>query len=33
MEDKKINGLIIVDNHFIPVGAINMHNLLSSGVL
>jgi arabinose-5-phosphate isomerase len=33
MEDKKINGLIIVDNHFTPVGAINMHNLLSSGVL
>jgi arabinose-5-phosphate isomerase len=33
MEDKKINGLIIVDNNQSPVGAINMHNLLNSGVL
>ena len=33
MEDKKINGLIIVDNNNIPVGAMNMHDLLSSGVL
>lgn len=33
MEDKKINGLIIVDNDNIPVGAMNMHDLLSSGVL
>ncbi len=33
MEDKKINGLIIVDNNQNPVGAINMHNLLNSGVL
>jgi len=33
MEDKKINGLIIVNNNLNPVGAINMHNLLTSGVL
>jgi len=33
MEDKKINGLIIVDNNNKPVGAMNMHDLLSSGVL
>ncbi|WP_019027271.1 KpsF/GutQ family sugar-phosphate isomerase [Colwellia piezophila] len=33
MEDKKINGLIIVDNNNVPVGAMNMHDLLSSGVL
>jgi len=33
MEDKKINGLIIVNEKQIPVGAMNMHDLLSSGVL
>jgi len=33
MEDKKINGLIIVDANNQPVGAMNMHDLLSSGVL
>ena len=33
MEDKKINGLIIVDNDNVPVGAMNMHDLLKSGVL
>ena len=33
MEDKKINGLIIVDKSNIPVGAMNMHDLLSSGIL
>ncbi|AAZ26760.1 MULTISPECIES: KpsF/GutQ family sugar-phosphate isomerase [Colwellia] len=33
MEDKKINGLIIVDSNNIPVGAMNMHDFLSSGVL
>lgn len=33
MEDKKINGLIIVNNKNVPVGAMNMHDLLSSGVL
>ena len=33
MEDKKINGLIIVDQNNIPVGAMNMHDLLSSGIL
>ena len=33
MEDKKINGLIIVDDNNKPVGAMNMHDLLRSGVL
>ena len=33
MEDKKINGLIIVDENNHPIGAMNMHDLLSSGVL
>lgn len=33
MEDKKINGLIIVNNKQEPLGAMNMHDLLSSGVL
>lgn len=33
MEDKKINGLIIVDGNKQVVGAMNMHDLLSSGVL
>ena len=33
MEDKKINGLIIVDNNNHPIGAMNMHDLLKSGVL
>ena len=33
MEDNKINGLIIVDEFNKPVGAMNMHDLLQSGVL
>ncbi|WDE04409.1 KpsF/GutQ family sugar-phosphate isomerase [Thalassomonas viridans] len=33
MEDKKINGLIIIDENNVPVGAMNMHDLLKSGVL
>jgi arabinose-5-phosphate isomerase len=33
MEDKKINGLIIVDSTNKPIGAMNMHDLLRSGVL
>jgi len=33
MEDKKINGLIIVNRQNQPIGAMNMHDLLSSGVL
>jgi arabinose-5-phosphate isomerase len=33
MEDKKINGLIIVDDDKQPVGAMNMHDLLGAGVL
>ncbi len=33
MEDKKINGLIVVDEANKPIGAMNMHDLLKSGVL
>ena len=33
MEDKKINGLIIVDQDHHPIGAMNMQDLLKSGVL
>ncbi len=33
MEDKKINGLIVVDDHNIPIGAMNMHDILKSGIL
>lgn len=33
MEQKKINGLIVVDDQHVPVGAMNMHDLLTSGVL
>ena len=33
MEDKKINGLIIVDNNHKPIGAMNMHDLLRSGLI
>lgn len=33
MQQKKINGLIIVDNAGKPVGAMNMHDLLRAGVL
>lgn len=33
MEDKKINGLIITDENNHPIGAMNMHDLLKSGVL
>jgi arabinose-5-phosphate isomerase len=33
MEDKKINGLIIVNDNNNPLGAMNMHDLLKSGVI
>lgn len=33
MQDRKINGLIIVDEHNKPVGAMNMHDLLRAGVV
>lgn len=33
MEDKKINGLIIVDDNHKPIGAMNMHDILKSGLL
>lgn len=33
MEDKKINGLIIINDAQQPIGAMNMHDLLRSGVL
>ena len=33
MEQRKINGLIVVDENRHPVGALNMHDLLKAGVL
>lgn len=33
MEQKKINGLIVVDEDARPVGALNMHDLLRAGVV
>ncbi len=33
MEQRKINGLIVVSNTNIPVGAMNMHDLLRAGVI
>ncbi|WP_421869416.1 KpsF/GutQ family sugar-phosphate isomerase [Motiliproteus sp.] len=33
MEEKKINGLIVIDDQQHPVGALNMHDLLRAGVL
>jgi len=33
MEEKKINGLIVVNEKNQPIGAMNMHDLLKSGVL
>ncbi|MEW6997641.1 KpsF/GutQ family sugar-phosphate isomerase [Colwelliaceae bacterium BS250] len=33
MEDKSINGLIIVDEEHRPIGAMNMHDILKAGVI
>ena len=33
MQDRKINGVIVVDADNRPVGALNMHNLLRAGVM
>lgn len=33
MEDHKISALVIVDEHNVPVGAMNMHDLLRAGVM
>jgi arabinose-5-phosphate isomerase len=33
MEDNKINGLVIIDEHNRPIGAMNMQTLLQAGVL
>ncbi|OZB06927.1 MAG: D-arabinose 5-phosphate isomerase [Idiomarina sp. 34-48-12] len=33
MEDRKINGLFVVDDHGAPQGALNMHDLLKAGVM
>ncbi len=33
MEEKKINGLLVVDPQRRPVGALNMHDLLRAGVI
>jgi len=33
MQDKKINGVIVIDKDNRPVGALNMHDLLRAGVM
>ncbi|MDP2229069.1 MAG: CBS domain-containing protein, partial [Moraxellaceae bacterium] len=33
MQDRKINGVIVVDSERRPVGALNMHDLLRAGVM
>jgi arabinose-5-phosphate isomerase len=33
MEQKKINALMVVNAEKVPVGALNMHDLLRAGVL
>lgn len=33
MQDHKINGLVVVDEHNKPTGALNMHDLLQAGIL
>jgi len=33
MQQKKINGLIILNSQYEPIGAMNMHDLLRAGVL
>jgi arabinose-5-phosphate isomerase len=33
MEDRKINGLFVVDSDGRPIGALNMHDLLRAGVV
>lgn len=33
MQDKKINGVIVIDKDKRPVGALNMHDLLRAGVM
>lgn len=33
MEKKKINALLVVDEHRVPIGAFNMHDLLKAGVI
>ena len=33
MEDNKINGLIVIDAHARPLGALNMHDLLQARIV
>jgi len=33
MQERKINGLIVVDKDNRPVGAFNMHDVLKAGVI
>jgi arabinose-5-phosphate isomerase len=33
MQQKKINGLVIIDSQRIPIGAMNMHDLLRAGIM
>jgi arabinose-5-phosphate isomerase len=33
MEDHKISSLVVVDDQELPIGALNMHDLLRAGVM
>ena len=33
MQERKINGLIVVDKQNRPIGAFNMHDVLKAGVI
>jgi arabinose-5-phosphate isomerase len=33
MQQRKINALLVVDEHDRPVGALNMHDMLKAGVI
>jgi arabinose-5-phosphate isomerase len=33
MEQKKINGLIVINEHYQAIGALNMHDLIRAGIV
>jgi arabinose-5-phosphate isomerase len=33
MEDHKISSLVVIDEQELPIGALNMHDLLRAGVM
>ena len=33
MEEKKINGLVVTDDQRHAIGALNMHDLIQSGII